>query len=229
MRFVKKNFIITSIFSLFFIFNTSAKSPEEVIEQYQNVPPTIDYYPYSDFSFDDNRIKWNTSNNLARKTGSAVYAIGDPLVVEGYVFDINHVPIDGVTVRIVQTNSNGEYNHLISKSGGLNDSNFAANGMAVTDNRGYYRFITVFPGYYNRRAPHIHIRLEHPRHGRIETEIFFKGHPRNANDPKYKKLTENQKKLVTGDVVYINGKVPEQGKIIRFNVIYNTNQTTKAL
>jgi len=217
-------FFISSIF-----FKAFAKSPEEVLIQYQNIPPIIDYYPYSDFSFDDEKIKWSQFNNLRRKQGSAIFAIGEQLFIEGYVKDIDGVPIDNVMIKLIQTNSNGVYTHMVEKNDALYDSNFNGNGITFTDNRGYYRFLSVFPGFYNRRAPHLHVRFEHPKHGIIETEIYFKNHPRNRTDPKYSKLTRRQKELVTADVYFINESSKELGKRIIFNVVFNANQTTKEL
>src|SRR5580704_7326397 len=92
-------FLIASTFT-----STFAVVPEKVIEDYENIPPTINYYPYSTFSFEDDRIKWTPSNNLRRKTGSSFVAIGEQLFVEGYVKDINGVPIDGVTVLMIHSN-----------------------------------------------------------------------------------------------------------------------------
>ena len=222
-------FLISSFCLAIFTKKTFANSPEEMLEKYKEIPPMIDYYPYSDFSFDDVRIKWNPFNNLRRKSGSAFFAIGEPLFLEGYLTDINNVPINNVQVKLVQANSNGVYNHLIEKTDALLDSHFAGNGVTYTDNRGYYRFLTVFPGYYNNRTPHLHVVFEHEKYGRIETEIFFENHPRNKTDPKYKKLTANQKKNVTASVFFINPKEKDLGKRAVFNVTFNTNQTTKTL
>jgi protocatechuate 3,4-dioxygenase beta subunit len=222
-------FLISSFCLAIFAKKVLANTPEEMLTKYEDIPPNIDYYPFSDFSFDDKRIKWNAFNNLRRKSGSAFYAIGEPLFLEGYITDINDVPIDNVQVKLVQANSNGIYNHLVEKTDALHDSNFAGNGVTYTDNRGYYRFLTVFPGYYNNRAPHLHVVFEHNKHGRIETEIFFENHPRNKTDPKYKKLTVMQKKNVTANVFFINPNEKELGKKALFNITFNTNQTTKAL
>jgi protocatechuate 3,4-dioxygenase beta subunit len=225
------NFLISSLCLIVFFSQkiSLANTPEDVLMKYQTVPPMIDYYPYSDFSFDDVRIKWQTFNNLRRKIGSPFYAIGEPLFVEGYVKDINDVPIDNVQVRLIQANANGAYNHFLENDDALFDPNFAGNGVTYTDNRGYYRFLTVFPGYYNNRAPHLHVVFEHSKYGRIETEIFFENHPRNITDPKYKKLTLKQKKNVTGTVIFIDAKEKELGKKVFFDITFNTNQTTKTL
>lgn len=101
--------------------------------------------------------------------------------------------------------------------------------MAITDNSGYFRFLTVFPGYYNNRAPHLHVRIEHRTYGTIETEIFFENHPRNAKDPKYKKLTKNQQKTVTAKVFFVDRLNKDAGKKARFDVTYNATQVLKDL
>lgn len=221
--------IVNLIISSFYFVNSFATTPEELIESYNKTPPLINYYPYGDFSFEDKKIKWSTFNNLRRKTGSAFYALGEPLFVEGYIKDVNGVPIDGVSIRMIQANSNGVYNNMSEKTDGLYDENFAGNGITVTDNRGYYRFLTVFPGYYNKRAPHLHMLIEHPKYGRIETEVFFQHHPRNANDYKYKKLSIEQRKIATAEVLFLDPSDKEAGKKAIFNVMFNVMQPTKEI
>lgn len=222
--------IITLIISSFCCFRVFAQNPQEAVVNYKYIPPTINYYTYLKvFGFDDDNIKWNASNNLRRKTGSAFFALGDLLVLDGYVTDIDNVPIDNVQVKIVQANANGVYNSLSSKEDALYDANFAGNGVTYTDNRGYYRFITIFPGYYNKRAPHLHALFMHEQHGVLETEIFFSNHPRNKNDYKYKQLTDRQKALLTADVFFINSEDKSQGKNAKFNVTLNTTQGNKRL
>lgn len=221
-------FLITTFFNISSI--ALAKTAEEVMLQYENITPNIKHYEGSDFHFDDLRLGNFTSNNLSRKTGSAIFAIGEPLIIFGAVKDINNIPIDNVKVEIIQANSNGAYNHMISPNSALYDSNFTGAGTAVTNNNGEYMFITVFPGYYNDRAPHIHMRLTHIQHGQIETEVFFQNHERNTNDPKYRKLSKKEQGLVTGMTYY--SVVPEGEdpyKILEFNIIFNTNQSTKSL
>jgi protocatechuate 3,4-dioxygenase beta subunit len=227
-KFIQITFLITSFFSSHFA--SFAKTPEEVRRQYENITPIINIYKGSDFRFNDPRLGRFTSNDLTRKTGSAIFAIGEPLVLFGVVRDINNVPIDGVKVEIIQANSNGAYNHMIGQNSALYDSNFAGSGISITDNNGEYAFITVFPGHYNDRAPHIHIRLTHPQHGQIETEIFFQNHERNTRDPKYKKLSPQKQNLITGMTYYSESEEGEEPyKIVEFNIIFNTNQSTKSL
>ena len=140
--------IITFIISSFCFFEILAQNPQEAVLNYKYVPPAINYYTHLKvFGFNDDKVKWNPSNNLRRKTGSAFFAMGELLVVEGYVSDIDGVPIDNVQIKLLQANANGVYNSLTSQDDALYDANFAGNGVTYTDNRGYYRFITVFPGY----------------------------------------------------------------------------------
>jgi protocatechuate 3,4-dioxygenase beta subunit len=211
-----------------FCFNVLAKSPEEVLYNYEEIPTEINYYPYSNFSFDDKDIKWNTSNNLRRKAGSSFFAIGEPLLVEGYILDTNGVPISGVEVRLIQTNASGVYTQMTLKTEALYDANFTGNGISITDNRGYYSFISIFPGYYNNRAPHLHIRINY-QNLQLETEIFFAGHPRNKTDYKYNKLTIESTKNATADVFFIDAKNKNKGKVARFDLVLNVSQGNKVI
>lgn len=105
--------IISLIIASFCAKNVFAKSPEEVLDGFDNITKTINHYPHSLFSFDDETIKWVPFNNLRRKSGSAFYAIGEPLFIEGYIRDIDNIPLDGVTVRMLQANANGAYNYML--------------------------------------------------------------------------------------------------------------------
>lgn len=98
---------------------------------------------------------FNKNNNLTRKTGSFYMAVGEPLYIKGNIIDAFKVPIEGVIVKIWQTNAAGKYHTLLNKNSKYLDPNFVMSGQSVTDNMGNYEFLTIFPGFYDDRAPHI--------------------------------------------------------------------------
>lgn len=162
---------------------------------------------------------FNKNNNLTRKTGSFNVAVGEPLYIEGTVIDAFKIPIEGAVVKIWQTNAAGYYQTLLNKASKYYDKNFMSSGQSMTDNLGKYSFLTIFPGFYDDRAPHINIIISHKKFGTIETEIYFDGHFRNKSDPIYMTYPEEDRKKLTASVDYVDIDNLNKGKIIRFNVV----------
>jgi len=158
------------------------------------------------------------SNNLTRSAGSFNVAIGEPLYLKGIITDSFGVPIEGAIVKIWQTNSTGEYHSLLEDGSDLIDPNFLMSGESVSDNLGKYGFLTIFPGFYKDRAPHINIIITHKDFGQIETEVYFESHPRNLEDPHYLSYEEKDRNMIISKVVYVNRENHEEGKIATFNI-----------
>lgn len=163
--------------------------------------------------------EFNKNNNLTRKTGSFKLAIGEPLYIKGKVVDAFGVPIEGVIIKIWQTNSAGKYHSLLTKDSKYIDKNFIMSGQSITDNTGHYEFITIFPGFYDDRAPHINVIIAHKKFGLIETEIYFKDNPKNIDDPIYMSYPEEDRKMLTASVEYVDPEDLSKGKKITFNVV----------
>lgn len=171
--------------------------------------------------------EFNKNNNLTRKTGSFEMAVGEPLYIKGKVVDAFGVPIEGVIIKIWQTNAAGKYHSLLTKDSKYIDKNFIMSGQSITDNMGYYEFITIFPGFYDDRAPHINIIIAHKKFGIIETEIYFKDNPKNANDPIYMSYPEDDRQMLTADMKYIDSNNVAKGKIAEFNIVMDGLQQYK--
>lgn len=170
---------------------------------------------------------FNKNNNLTRKTGSFKLAIGEPLYIKGKVVDAFGVPIEGVMIKIWQTNAAGKYHSLLTKDSKYVDKNFIMSGQAITNNVGYYEFITIFPGFYDDRAPHINVIITHKKFGIIETEIYFKDNPRNENDPIYMSYPEEDRKMLTAEVKYVDPNNITKGKIAEFDIVMDGLQQYK--
>lgn len=65
-------------------------------------------------------------------------------------------PIPSAKVDIWHTNAVGKYSSIASE--GTTGQNFCR-GYQLTDKRGTSNFVTVFPGWYSGRTPHIHFRV----------------------------------------------------------------------
>ncbi|MDR1498934.1 MAG: hypothetical protein LBS34_01440 [Rickettsiales bacterium] len=162
---------------------------------------------------------FNKNNNLMRKTGSFNVAIGEPLYIKGNVVDAFRIPIGGAIIKIWQTNAAGKYHSLLNPNSKYVDPNFVMSGQSVTDNMGNYEFLTIFPGYYDDRAPHINVIVTHKKFGVIETEFYFDKHFRNKEDPIYMSYTEEDRKRLTVPIDYVSIEDISKGKIVTFNVV----------
>lgn len=170
----------------------------------------------------DNLTKPDTfhrSNNLTRKAGSFKKAKGEPLYIKGKVTDAFGVPISNAKIKIWQTNSAGKYHSMLEMYDTYLDPNFIMSGEANTDNLGNYEFITIFPGFYDDRAPHINLIVSHDDFGIIETEFYFKNHPLNKTDPVYFAYSRQDRELLTADVRYLNRDNFKEGKVVVFNIV----------
>jgi protocatechuate 3,4-dioxygenase beta subunit len=84
---------------------------------------------------------------------------GVPLRLILHVYDVDNgscVPLNGSRVDIWHANSKGVYS-------GVNDQSTTGKkflrGYQVTDDNGTVRFITIYPGWYQGRAIHIHVKV----------------------------------------------------------------------
>lgn len=141
------------------------------------------------------------SNNLAKPTGKAEFAAGQLLTISGRITDENCVPVSNAIVDIWQPNPMGE-SHWASKSELLNPFPvFAGNGRAVTDNLGNFHFVTLFPGTKGKNAPSINFRVTHPEFSSLDTRMYFRNDARNGNDAQLKKLKEDEKARLLGEIM----------------------------
>lgn len=163
----------------------------------------------------------SSSNNLIKKPGAFQIATGEILYIQGIVTDAFGVPVSNAIVEIWQTNATGAYHTLISAYDKRYDPNFSMSGRSITDNLGRYYFITIFPGFYANRAPHINMHVRHQDFQEIRTEVYFSGHPRNALDPYYLSYSEAERELVTCATNYLEDDKPVMGKVCNFDIVLN--------
>ena len=162
---------------------------------------------------------FSSSNNLAKKAGSFYRAKGEVIRLTGKVTDSFGVPISGAIIKIWQTNAAGKYQNLLIKNSDLIDVNFSMSGTATTDNLGNYNFLTIMPGTYLNRAPHINIDISHKQFGDISTEIYFEDHPKNKLDYQYLSYNKVDQNLLTAKVKLSNIFQQESQKICSFSIV----------
>lgn len=213
-KFLRLLFILTMLLpSLLF----ADETPEETIQNISKITPSF----YSEGMYGAlYGTPENSTNNLRRATGSPFFAKGIPLFIEGHVYDISGLPIKDVVVKIMQANHYGSYNFLIDKDSAVYDPNFLSVGTSITNNLGEYSFLTIMPGHYGKRTPHIHFTIIHKMF-EFETEMFFAHHPRNDADPKYRKLNDNEKKAVTAQIYYVDQHNFGKGMRAVFDIYIN--------
>jgi protocatechuate 3,4-dioxygenase beta subunit len=163
--------------------------------------------------------QFETSNNLAKKTGAFYRAFGEVIFLQGKIIDSFNVPIFGAIIEIWQANAAGKYHSLLEPSNEYIDKYFNMSGRAITDNLGNYYFITIMPGSYLGRAPHINMNVYHQKFGKLETEIYFESHPLNNQDYQYLAYSDKEKKLLTCIVRLSNPLDSKSVKICTFNII----------
>ncbi len=193
------------------------ETPEESLENMRKITPS--FAEEKNYGAMEYTLK-NPTNNLRRLSGSPFFAKGVPLYIEGRILDISGRPIKNVTIQITQTNYYGSYNFLVDKTSAVYDPHFDSGGVATTNNLGEYEFLTIMPGHYGKRAPHIHFNVKHKRF-ELETEMFFQNHPLNEWDKKYDSLTEDEQKACTAKMFYIDNKNLGHGMKAKFDIYIN--------
>ena len=126
--------------------------------------------------------------------------LGERIIVTGRVLDDNGRPVPRTLVEIWQTNAAGRYRHDRDNHPAPLDPNFTGAGRALTDENGFYRFVTIKPGAYpwkNHdnawRPAHIHFSLFGPAFAtRLVTQMYFPGDPLFAFDPIFQSIRDEK-------------------------------------
>jgi protocatechuate 3,4-dioxygenase, beta subunit len=126
--------------------------------------------------------------------------LGEKMVVAGRLLDEQGRPVRHSLVEIWQANASGRYAHPGDTHDAPLDPNFDGIGRAVTDDDGWYRFVTVKPGAYPWRnhpfawrPQHIHFSLlGNAPVQRLVTQMYFPGDPLLALDPVYNSVPDEK-------------------------------------
>ena len=125
------------------------------------------------------------NNLILNWTQGKAPAIGERILVHGRVLDENARPVPQTLVEIWQANAGGRYRHKKDSYLAPLDPNFGGCGRTLTDDNGYYQFLTIRPGAYpwpNRgndwRPMHVHLSIfGHSFGQRLITQMYFEGDP----------------------------------------------------
>ena len=125
------------------------------------------------------------NNLICNFTQGQALAIGERIRVHGRVLDENGRPVPQTLIEIWQANAGGRYRHIKDTYFAPLDPNFGGCGRTLTDDNGFYEFMTIRPGAYpwpNRandwRPMHIHFSIfGHGFGQRLISQMYFEGDP----------------------------------------------------
>ena len=123
------------------------------------------------FYFDPNLVRQDITEG---KTGL-------PLNLTFTVIDENCSPIPNVLVDIWHCDKDGLYSGYSQPAGDTTGQTFLR-GIQLTDASGIARFDTIYPGWYQGRATHIHFKARTTQTTYVTSQFAF---PESANDAVY--------------------------------------------
>jgi len=74
--------------------------------------------------------------------------LGERIIVHGHVLDEDGRGVPNALVELWQANACGRYVHVVDQHPAPLDPNFTGAGRTQSDDKGYYKFITIKPGAY---------------------------------------------------------------------------------
>ncbi|HET9904132.1 MAG TPA: protocatechuate 3,4-dioxygenase subunit beta [Xanthobacteraceae bacterium] len=160
--------------------------------------------------------------------------LGERIIVHGYVLDEDARPVADTLVEVWQANACGRYRHLVDQHPAPLDPNFTGAGRAVTDEKGYYRFVTVKPGAYPWRnhpnawrPAHIHFSLfGHAFVQRLVTQMYFPGDPLLPFDPISNAIEDSAARARTIARFDLENSIPEWALCYRFDIVLRGRHQT---
>jgi protocatechuate 3,4-dioxygenase beta subunit len=187
-------------------------------------------------------------SDITTDTSSGSVQSGIPLNLVINVYDMDDgscVPLSGAQVDIWHADSQGVYSGVLVQ--GTSRENFLR-GYQITDRNGTAHFNTVYPGWYEGRAIHMHIKvrtfegsqeafewtsqfyLPDSTNEQVHTQPPYSNHGpveiENEEDGIYTgALTDGRIQSNTGQHLMLNLTDQDQGYIGTFNVILDTNHT----
>lgn len=125
------------------------------------------------------------NNLISNYTQGKALAVGERIRLHGRVLDESGRPVRNTLVEVWQANAGGRYRHIKDGYFAPLDPNFGGCGRTLTDDNGFYEFMTIRPGAYpwpNRandwRPMHVHFSLfGHAFGQRLITQMYFQGDP----------------------------------------------------
>jgi len=106
---------------------------------------------------------------------------GEPFALEGRVIGDDCVAIAGALVEVWHADASGEYD-MLGPQKPRDPAVYHLRSLLRSDKNGAFAFDTVVPGFYERRARHIHYAFHADGYEPFITQSYFSGDPRVASD-----------------------------------------------
>ena len=160
--------------------------------------------------------------------------LGERITVSGRVTDDSGRPVQHSLVEIWQANAAGRYFHRIDQHQAPLDPNFTGAGCVLTDDKGFYRFVTIKPGAYpwlNHhnawRPAHIHFSLFGPAFAtRLITQMYFPGDPLLPHDPIFNSIPDEAARNRLVSKFDLNASQPEWALAYQFDIVLRGREGT---
>jgi len=160
--------------------------------------------------------------------------LGERIIVSGCVLGTDGKPLRSQLVEIWQANASGRYRHVVDGHDAPLDPNFAGAGRCLTDDEGWYRFITIKPGSYpwgnheNAWRPnHIHFSLfGRAFTERLVTQMYFPGDPLFEFDPIFHSVRDEnaRKRMVSSFDLGLT--IPDWALGYRYDIVVGGRDAT---
>lgn len=111
---------------------------------------------------------------------------GEQIKITGHVYSGTDTssPIAGAKIEIWQADTDGVYHPEGNGDIGQYGANeLALRGYVLSDTAGAYQFASIYPGYYQGRARHIHVRVSAEGYGAVTTQIIVPAKPGDGTTP----------------------------------------------
>ncbi len=160
--------------------------------------------------------------------------LGERIIVSGRVMDGNGHPVRNSLIEVWQANAAGRYNHIKDEHAAPLDPNFIGTGRTLTDEQGFYRFVTIKPGAYPWRnhanawrPAHIHFSLFGPAFvTRLITQMYFPGDPLFAHDPIFQSIPDESARQRLVSKFDLETTQPEWALGYRFDIVLRGREST---
>jgi protocatechuate 3,4-dioxygenase beta subunit len=99
---------------------------------------------------------------------------GNPMKISGYVYGgvDNTKPLTNAMIEIWQADNSGQYHPAAQGAASQYSGQLALRGYVMTDAKGYYEFMSIFPAEYEGRVRHIHARASASGYQPVVTQMI---------------------------------------------------------
>ena len=161
-------------------------------------------------------------------------AIGERIIVHGYLRDGEGRPVPGALIEVWQANAGGRYRHVRDGYLAPLDPNFGGCGRVITDENGYYWYRTVRPGAYpwpnnpnDWRPAHIHFSVFGSGFAqRLISQLYFEGDPMIAMCPIVGTLPDPDAAALLTATLDMDNTIPFDARAYRYDITVRGRRST---